>query len=352
MVKRRHERARCAAMLGGLAALFGAVAAPPQPLSPATFVPLSGSIVRVEAERERGGLSLGTGVTIAPSVVVTNCHVTRDGTTARIAGSGMLWNVSAQYADTRHDLCFLRVPGWRGAPVVSWCHRRSSSGTAGSRAWALRVVRASQLSFGHVLALHSLDAAHVVESDTAFTSGASGGGLFDANGTLVGLLTFRLRGSTGNFYSLPVEWIRERMPAENQWADLAPLGGARAFWQGDAETLPYFMRVPPLDASRQWGILLDLAERWASADPKDAEPLLVRGRALQRLNRPRAAVVAFNDAIRLTPDDPEAWYGLAFAYASLGDEVALRGAEAKLDALSEHLAAVLKAKIARLPDVN
>ena len=209
-----------------------------------------------------------------------------------------------------------------------------------------------KLSFGHVLALHSLDAAHVVESDTAFTSGASGGGLFDANRTLVGLLTFRLRGSSGNFYSLPVEWIRERMPAENQWADLAPLGGARAFWQGDAETLPYFMRVPPLDASRQWGILLDLAERWASADPKDAEPLLVRGRALQRLNRPRAAVVAFNDAIRLTPDDPEAWYGLAFAYASLGDEVALRGAEAKLDALSEHLAAVLKAKIARLPDVN
>ena len=118
MVKRRHEWAQCAAMLGGLAALFGGVAALPQPLSPATFVPLSGSIVRVEAEREHGGMSLGTGVTIAPSVVVTNCHVTRDGTAARIAGSGMLWNVSAQYADTQHDLCFLRVPGWRGAPVA------------------------------------------------------------------------------------------------------------------------------------------------------------------------------------------------------------------------------------------
>jgi serine protease Do len=351
MVMHRHERARYAALLGGLVALCGGGVVPAQSLSPASFVPLSRSIVRVEADRERGGLSLGTGVTIAPSVVVTNCHVTRDGTAARVAGSGLLWNVSAQYADTQHDLCFLRVPGWRGAPVALGT---TQDLRLGQQVVALGFTGGMGItpSFGHVLALHSLDAAHVVESDTAFTSGASGGGLFDANGALVGLLTFRLRGSTGNFYSLPVEWIRDRMPSENQWAELAPLGAARAFWQGDAETLPYFMRVPPLDAGRQWGLLLDLAERWASADPKDAEPLLVRGKALQRLNRPRAAVVAFNDALRLTPDNPQAWYGLAFAYASLGDEVALRRAQAKLDALSENLAAALKAGIARLPDVN
>ena len=349
VLKRRHERARCAAMLGGLVALLACMAAPAESPSPATFVPLSSSVVRVEVDREHGGLSLGTGVTIAPSVVVTNCHVTRDGTAARIAGSGMLWDVSAQYADPQHDLCFLRVPAWRGKPVVlgatdglRWGQQVAALGFTGGTGITL--------TFGHVLALHSLDAGYVVESDTAFTSGASGGGLFDTAGALVGLLTFRLRGSSGSFYSLPVEWIRDCMPTESQWAELAPLRGARAFWQRDTEALPYFMRVPPLAAEGQWGALLELADRWASAYPKDAEPLLVRGKALQELNRPRAAVVAFVDALRLTPDDPIAWYSLAFAYASLGDESALRGAEAKLDELSESLAAALKARLGRMQD--
>lgn len=208
------------------------------------------------------------------------------------------------------------------------------------------------LRFGHVLALHSLDTAHVIESDTAFTSGASGGGLFDASGALVGLLTFRLSGSRGNYYSLPVEWIGWYLPSEDQWIEVAPLRGARAFWQRDAESLPYFMRIAALDAEGRWDALLDLAERWSSASPRDAEPLLVRGKTLQKLNRPDAAVVAFNAALRLTPDDPDAWYGLAFAYAALGDETASRGAQAKLEVLNESMATDLKARLGRSRSVE
>lgn len=351
MLMRRCGPARWAAILFGLLAAHRATAAPAEAPSPATFIPLSGSVVRVEADRVQGGLALGTGVTVAPSVVVTNCHVTRDGTAARIAGSGMLWNVNAQYADARHDLCFLRVPGWRGRPVVLGATDRLR---LGQQVVALGFAGGTgiTLSFGRVVALHVLNSAYVVESDTAFNSGASGGGLFDTTGALVGLLTFRLRGSTGSFYSLPVEWIRDRLPTESQWVEFAPLRGARAFWQGDKEALPYFMQVPALDADGQWGALLALADRWAAADPKDAEALVVRGKALQELNRPRAATVAFTDALRLAPDDPTAWYGLAFAYASLGDEVALRDAEAKLSTLSESLAAALKARLGQLPDAK
>jgi predicted Zn-dependent protease len=94
--------------------------------------------------------------------------------------------------------------------------------------------------------------------------------------------------------------------------------------------------------------LLDLVDRWSSAQPRESEPLLVRAKTLQKLNRPAAAVIAFNDVLRLTPDDPAAWYGLAFAYASLGDEAALRGAEAKLGSLDQTLAADLKVELARL----
>jgi hypothetical protein len=304
--------------VGGLAAFLCTAAAPGQSPNPAPFLALSGSVVRVEVDREGGGLSLGTGVTVAPSVVVTNCHVTRDGTSARISGSGLLWDVTGQYADAAHDLCFLRVPAWRGTPVV---FGTSDGLRSGQPVAALGFTGGTGISlrFGHVLALHLLDTGHVIESDTAFTSGASGGGLFDVTGALVGLLTFRSVGSS-NYYSLPVEWIGGHLPTEKQWTELRPLHSARPFWQNDAESLPYFLRVAALDAEGRWGALLDLADRWSSASPFDAEPLLVRGKTLQKLNRPGAAVVAFCAALRLAPDDPVAWYGLAFAYAALGDD--------------------------------
>jgi serine protease Do len=342
----RLQPARTRAVLGVLGTLVYVALAASQPLNPATFVSLSGSVVRVEAGRAGGGLHLGTGVTVAPSVIVTNCHVTHDGTAIRIVGSGSVWNVTAQYADTLHDLCFLRVPDWQGSPVVLGA---SDALRPGQPVAALGFTGGMDiaLKFGRVLALHSLDAGHVIESDTAFTSGSSGGGLFDAEGALVGLLTFRLPGSGGSYYSLPVDWIRRRLPVENDWTELGPLHGEQPFWQGEPATLPYFMRAAPLYAEGRWTTLLDLADRWSSAQPHNAEPLLVRAKALQKLDRPGAAVIAFDDAIRLTPNDPAAWYGLASAYASLGDEAALRRAQTRLGALDQALAADLKILLLR-----
>ncbi len=182
-----------------------------QVLQPATFVAVSASVVRVEADRAQGGLSVGSGVTVAPSIVVTNCHVTRNAATIRISGGGSLWAVTGQYADGAHDLCFLRAPAWSGRPARLGGQESLQLGQAVA-AIGFTGGTGKTLRFGRVQALHSLDGGSVIESDTAFTSGASGGGLFDASGALVGLLTFRMRGSSGSYYSLPVRWIRDRLP--------------------------------------------------------------------------------------------------------------------------------------------
>jgi Flp pilus assembly protein TadD len=65
-----------------------------------------------------------------------------------------------------------------------------------------------------------------------------------------------------------------------------------------------------------------------------------------------AAVVAFNAALRLTPDEPSAWYGLAFAYAALGDEAASRSVQAKLEVLDGGLAANVKARLGRSQNIE
>src|SRR5205085_5463803 len=72
-------------------------------LQPARFIALQASVVRVEATRERGGVSLGTGVTVAPAVIVTNCHVMRDAATVRISGGGRMWDVTEVHDDVNHD---------------------------------------------------------------------------------------------------------------------------------------------------------------------------------------------------------------------------------------------------------
>jgi hypothetical protein len=313
--------------------------------SPASFLTLAGSVVRVEAERESGGLALGTGVTVAPSVVVTNCHVLRDATSIRISGLGRLWEVESEYPDIRHDLCFLRVPGWTGAPVPLGSSARLRPGETVA-ALGFTGGTSRSLRFGRVVALHAFDGADIIESDSAFTSGASGGALFDANGSLVGLLTFRKAAAGGGYYSLPVEWIARRISTDGQWQDPAPLHTGGAFWQSNPESLPFFLRCATVEAEERWGALLELTDRWTVESPRDSEPLRVRGRALRGLNRPGAAVAAYNAALQLKPEDTLAWYGLALAYADLGDEAASRRAEATLASMSEPLAADLHSRLA------
>ncbi|HTS22327.1 MAG TPA: serine protease [Casimicrobiaceae bacterium] len=343
-VRRRGGGAKVVSAL--LAALLPAGIAFGETPSPASFLALAGSVVRVEADRESGALALGTGVTIAPSIVVTNCHVLREATSVRISGLGRLWRVDSESPDIRHDLCFLRIPGWTGAPVPLGSSTRLRPGeTVAALGFTGGMGRS--LRFGRVVALHAFDGADIIESDSAFTSGASGGGLFDASGTLVGLLTFRKAATGGGYYSLPAEWIASRIPKEGEWRDLAPLPSAGAFWQSDPDSLPYFMRCATVEAEGRWGALLELTDRWTVESPRDSEPLRVRGRALQRLNQPQAAVAAYTAALRLAPEDALAWYGLALAYAALGDEAASLKAEATLASISEPLAVDLRDRLAR-----
>jgi serine protease Do len=320
---------------------------PAQPLQPSMFVTVSASVVRVEAQREQGGLSVGSGVTVAPSIVVTNCHVTRDATSIRISGGGSLWPVTGQLADGAHDVCFLHAPSWKGGPATLVGRESPQLGQAVA-AIGFTGGTGKALSFGRVQALHAYDGGLVIESDTAFTSGASGGGLFDASGELVGLLTFRLRGSGASYYSLPASWIRDRMPAEEQWTDIHAQFDAMPFWQRDVETLPYFMRAAPLEAEGRWDELIDLTERWSAADPRDAEPLRFRGEALEKLDRPEAAVGAYTRAVALEPEVPSAWYGLALASAAVGNADASERAESTLFDLDRDLAAKLHTAVKRL----
>jgi serine protease Do len=349
------REARCAVRVAALLLLAAATLIPErthaQLLAPATFIPVSASVVRVQASRGQGRNSIGSGVVVAPSVVVTNCHVTRDATEIRISAAGQTFEVTGEHADGAHDVCFLHVTGWRGKPVaLADAHEPRLGDPVAAIGFTGGMERS--LHFGRVRGLHLFDGAKIIQSDAAFTSGASGGGLFDERGKLVGLLTFRSREPRNGFYALPVQWIVDRMPTDDQWTDIGPLADAAPFWQRDVVTQPYFMRAALLGVQQRWPDLIELTAAWAKADPDDAEPFRVRGDALRALDRGKSAVQAFNEALRLEPDNPLSWYGLALAYASIGDIAASEEAQSVTTKLDGDLASSLRDEIARLHRVQ
>lgn len=217
---------------------------------PAVFLPISKSVVRVVAAKEGGGVSVGSGVTVAPSVVATSCHIIRDAGEIRISGSGGSWEVDAEQGDIYRDVCLLRAPSWTGAPVD--LAPPDSTPQMGASVVALGFSGGAPIkpNFGHIRALHPFHDGHIIEADAVFNSGSSGGGLFAADGKLIGLLTFRLRNSTDSFYSVPVDWVRQRLAAEGDWVQVRPLPkGSTPFWEREAADLPAFMRAADLAIS-------------------------------------------------------------------------------------------------------
>lgn len=227
-------------VLAGAAALPSARAE----MDRAELVRIGASVLRVEAARLRGGFALGSAVVVGEGLAVTNCHVTREARAIDLVRGESRWRASAQAADAEHDLCLLRadglaVPAAALGPAQQLQH--------GQRLTALGFTGGVLLqnSPGEVIGLHRLDGAPVVQTSSRFSSGASGGGLFDAGGRLVGILTFRQRG--GDYFAAPSEWLQRLIDA-GAFREIAPLPeGVPAYWERPRAHQPSFLR-PPNDA--------------------------------------------------------------------------------------------------------
>jgi len=328
----------CALAAAGIAQ---GAAAEVQPISRAGILALSHSIGRVEAQLDNGRLGIGSAITIARGMLVTNCHVTAQAVSIKVIGGGMPWHATEQVADMTHDVCFLRVPGWPNPPVLL---RGASPLRVGDAVSALGYTAlAMTLRTGAITALHAHEDGRVIETDTVFNSGASGGGLFDAEGALIGMLTFRMRGSSGHYFSVPMQWIRERLPRENQWLVIAPLGTGMPFWAGDIDHLPLFMRAASLEDQQRWSDLRGVAEFWTVQDPDSADAYLALGIAMRRLSATEAAIENLSRAVALAPDNATAWFNLGQAYRASGN---WGGLQRVLDRLAE-LDAVLGSRLRR-----
>ena len=155
----------------------------------------------------------GSGVIVRPNVVATNCHVVDDGgeivvykADNRRAQTDTPHRAAIRHADDERDLCLLDVSALWGIPAQI---RKAGSLSIGEAVYAIGTPQGLEysLSAGVVSQLRrDEDGAPVIQTDAAVSPGSSGGGLFDAEGYLVGITTQKI--SDGEItFAVPAEWI-------------------------------------------------------------------------------------------------------------------------------------------------
>jgi len=192
------------------------------------------SVFVVEARATGGAARRGSAVAIGRDLLLTNCHVTRGAAQIIVGRDGYTWPATVRTGNGELDLCILTAP-MNGARTATF--RDASSLEVGEQVFAAGYPMGQGISIrsGAVKALHRHENSSVIQVSAPFDFGASGGGLFDRHGNLVGVLTFKMVGGDDYYFAVPTEWI-SRVLAEASRKDERV-----AFWERPPATLPPFL---------------------------------------------------------------------------------------------------------------
>ncbi len=296
------------------------------------FQRVSPSVFVIEALGASGeSLDLGSGVAITPNLLITNCHVVQNGSSLRVSRDDKKWAAKLVGALPNHDLCGLRPAQLDLEPVSI---RSSSALETGESVYAIGAPEGLELTFsqGVISALRETGGVHMVQTSAPTSPGSSGGGLFDAEGNLVGITTFQLRQGQSLNFAMPGEWISDLVAHSNNTA------GAASFAVGDATLESAAWIEIGIEAVKQKNF--EVAEnallkstRLQQADAYRAWYELASVYGSER--HPEAQAIALEEAVRLKPNYADAWRELARSYSmqkDFGKAIAAAKQSTELDA--------------------
>jgi serine protease Do len=319
-------------------AIASLVAVPAQAeLDRKLFQKILPSVVRVQAF-VKAGVASGSAVVVAPGKVVSNCHVTRDAVAIDVIAWNSKWKVKEQIKDIDHDICLLILHSEIGK-VAEFAD--ASEIRIGQMVAAAGYPNGGRLEVteGQIRGLHNLDGGRVIQTSAPFTEGESGGGLFDKDGKLVGIIAFR----GAHFFALPATWVKKLL--EGDAKEIA--GGTRgvAFWERDPNNQPNFLQADTREVLQDWAGLNAHAERWTKEETNNPDSWIALGKSLYYLKRHPDAISVLRKAAELDPQNSQGWFYLAQAYRDTKDMAAFAEAMKKLSNLDPRAARSLSAEV-------
>ena len=208
------------------------------------------SLVKIRVIASDGSRSLWTGVVIASDVIATACHVIRQGRSIEVIHRSGQRRASIESGSVIHDLCLISVPNLN-LPAVPI--RASQFLRIGERVVAVGFPSGGDLveRDGVVEGLYRYDGGDVIRTSSTFDAGASGGGLFDEEGALVGLLAFKARSGARLHFALPADWALPGSMVSSLLGRVDVDEQRVAFWEQPRASQPAFLGHAMLEAASQ-----------------------------------------------------------------------------------------------------
>lgn len=274
------------------------------------------SVVMVRGYNPDGSLAYGSGVVVAPNTVATNCHIFRKTDRPWISRGEDTYTIVSVQADRYHDMCLLKTDNLPFTPA------KIGSAASLKRGQELVAIGHSSgvpqplTSVGDLKSTYPFEGGNIIRTNARFAMGASGSGLFDAEGNLIGINTFKSPGRQAYFYALPIEWLHnvQQRPVETKF----PID-AKTFWEEDDDKKPYFMQMTLPELNADWPKLKSVANNWLLAEPNSADAWYELGFAEENLKQLSNAETAYRKAIAIDKQHTDALYNLGLLVAKKGD---------------------------------
>jgi serine protease Do len=275
------------------------------------------SIVMIKGYTSDGSMAYGSGVVVGPNKVVTNCHIFRKTPDPYISRGEDTYRITQVQADRYHDMCLVATEAtpFKAAEIGSAVTMKKGEEIIGM---GHSSGNPSPVNANGVLkSIYPFNHSYIIRSTARFTMGASGSGLFDGQGRLIGINTFKSPGRNAYFYALPIEWLAnvEKMPVETKF----PIEG-KTFWEENDDKKPFFMQMATPELNEDWTKLSEVATRWTKAEPSNAEAWYELGNAQDHLNNKIDAEKNYRMAVKLNKGHTEALYALGLIASAKGDQ--------------------------------
>jgi hypothetical protein len=245
------------------------------------------------------------------------------------------YNIVSLQADRWHDVCLLTTYGLPFKPASITKDRDLRRGQEVLSIGHSNGVPAPLTSAGAIKSTYHFEGGHVIRSSAPFRMGASGSGIFDIDGNLLGINTFKTPGKRAYFYSLPIEWLAnlEKLPVETEF----PIIG-KAFWEDDDDKKPFFMQMAIPEINEDWPRLAQIAQKWIEADPKNSDAWYELGNAQENLNKIEEAESAYKQSALLDSNNTDSLFRLGVIAQSKGDKMGVHNINLAIAKINQALA--------------
>ena len=278
---------------------------------------LKQSMVKIGTTTKSGGHGFGTGVAVSKEHVVTNCHVLGNANGISISKWGTEYPAESLQADWKHDLCILKVQYADLKPIAM-----ADSSQLNYEQPVISISMpadspAPYVALSTVKALYAFDGEQVIRTQAAFAIGASGSPVFNYEGNLIAISTFKSPGKNAYYYNMPINLVKTLLITES-----VPLNSIHAapFWDAAENERPFFMQIVLPYQNNRWHDVQRIAQSWVAVEPTSAEAWYYLAKSAQNLADINNAKIYFAKALSLQPNHPATLQAIAQIAQSEGKQ--------------------------------